>query len=1144
MRNPAVWWATALSVAFLGLTPCLAQEPVNLLTNGGFETGANAPWNIWGSTMETVAQCAGAAVPEGPIEGKYCLHVTVAAATANFWDTGMNQAPPIFQKGKKYTLSLWLKAKSGTAQINLKPEHGADPWEGFGEMQVTMTDTWKEYSTTTPVFSADVSPASMTFHLGFAKQEFWIDGVRWYEGDYVPPAFLKSFGAKAPSPDKDVVDVPRDAVLNWTPGPYAVKHDVYLGGSYDDVNDATAPVATVDGTVFDPEGLLEFGKTYFWRVDEVNAPPDSTVYKGNIWSFTTEPYAYEITGVTATASSASVNQGMTAAKTVDGSGLNTAAGTHSSTDVDMWLSAPTSKLPAWIQFQFDRAYVLDAMHVWNSNQKIEAFVGFGAKEVLIETSLDGTTWVPQMTEEFPRADGTDTYAGFTLDMGGIQARYVRFTIQTNWGGYIPQTGLSEVRFLYVPVTARQPSPTNYAEGVAVDSGLVWREGRQAASHKVYFGSDKAAVANETAPAGTTTERSFLPAAMEFGQNYFWKVNEVNDVAATPVWSGDVWAFTTTEWASADDFESYTNDSPNRVFQAWIDGWGFSSDDFFPNGNNGNGTGALVGYDPAFGTIMETSITHGGGQAMPVEYNNVNQPYYSEVERTWNSGQNWTGNGATDVSLWFRGNPAQFEQTTDNHLVVSAYGGDIWGSADYFCYAYKKLSGDGSISVKVNSITYAADWSKAGVMIRESLDPGSAHGIMAVTPNNRRAFQNRPSTAGASFSAHSGTNAITLPFWVKLERKGNQITASYSTDGKAWTVQPATENTGTDASPNPQTIAMGTSVYVGLAVSSNTGTSASCVADFSDVVTTGSVTGQWQAADVGGENPANDPESLYITVQDTAGKSKTIVNANPRATCVADWTQWRIPLASFTGVNMASVKKMVIGVGDRSNPKVGGGGMLFIDDLQFGRPILPVGLVAQYSMEDNADDSSGNGHNGTLVGGPTFVNGPAGKGKAAQFSGAAGPFIDLGTFNPSEKTGMLSVALWANWKGPSGLYQGLIAKRNWWDNAQMMWQIEANNAAGAVTFSRNGSYPASGNPILPVGEWAHVAVTFNKANARFYVNGAMTGQGAFSFGANREASMHIGCCDSSGGNPFNGAIDEVRLYDVALTDAEVRALAGK
>jgi hypothetical protein len=142
------------------------------------------------------------------------------------------------------------------------------------------------------------------------------------------------------------------------------------------------------------------------------------------------------------------------------------------------------------------------------------------------------------------------------------------------------------------------------------------------------------------------------------------------------------------------------------------------------------------------------------------------------------------------------------------------------------------------------------------------------------------------------------------------------------------------------------------------------------------------------------------------------------------------------------------------------------------------------------------------------------------------------------------SGQLSVSLWAKWNGLTTYYQGLIAKRDSWAANQMMWQIEANITTGTLTFSRTDSYPASGNPVLAVGEWAHVAVTFDKVTARFYVNGAQTGQGGFSFGSDKEAGLHFGCCDSNGGNPFNGALDEVRLYDVVLTPAEVAALAGK
>ena len=68
-----------------------------------------------------------------------------------------------------------------------------------------------------------------------------------------------------------------------------------------------------------------------------------------------------------------------------------------------------------------------------------------------------------------------------------------------------------------------------------------------------------------------------------------------------------------------------------------------------------------------------------------------------------------------------------------------------------------------------------------------------------------------------------------------------------------------------------------------------------MADFSQVKTTGTVTGQWQTADIGVAQPANGPDTLYLTLVDSTNKSKTIVHPDPKATCSADWTQWRIPL---------------------------------------------------------------------------------------------------------------------------------------------------------------------------------------------------------------------------------------------------------
>jgi hypothetical protein len=89
------------------------------------------------------------------------------------------------------------------------------------------------------------------------------------------------------------------AVLSWSPGRYALSHDVYFGDNYKDVNDGTED--TFRGNIlrtYDPVGFgtyadmsgLEPGTTYYWRVDEVNDLHSDSPWKGDIWSFTIRPY--------------------------------------------------------------------------------------------------------------------------------------------------------------------------------------------------------------------------------------------------------------------------------------------------------------------------------------------------------------------------------------------------------------------------------------------------------------------------------------------------------------------------------------------------------------------------------------------------------------------------------------------------------------------------------------------------------------------------------------------------------------------------------------------------------------------------------------------------------------------------------------
>ena len=163
--------------------------------------------------------------------------------------------------------------------------------------------------------------------------------------------------------------------------------------------------------------------------------------------------------------------------------------------------------------------------------------------------------------------------------------------------------------------------------------------------------------------------------------------------------------------------------------------------------------------------------------------------------------------------------------------ITGAGADIWGSADAFRYAYTTLNGDGVVTARVVTEQSVHAWTKAGVMIRESAAPNSRHAFMLVSPGKGNAFQRRVDTSG--ISTHTAGSSVTAPYWVRLTRAGNTITASQSADGATWTV------VGTDTIAFPQT------VLIGLAVSSHVSTTAA-TATFDNVV----IGGPWSNQDIG------------------------------------------------------------------------------------------------------------------------------------------------------------------------------------------------------------------------------------------------------------------------------------------------------
>ena len=497
--------------------------------------------------------------------------------------------------------------------------------------------------------SVDINPNDLPLTVGNSADNNPLTGVvdeiamfdRELTADEVATMFVSGIAmgvATKPQPANDATDVRRDVVLNWKPDRDAVGHDVYFGTVLADVEAAARanPMGVLVGqaqseATYDPDGLLDYGTTYYWRIDEVTA--DGTVMVGQVWSFTTEPYLYPITNIEAT-SNGTPDPGQDPANAVDGSGLN-ADGQHSVVLEDMWLATPPAGELPWFLCTFDRPYKLREMQVWNHNSTFELYVGFGCKDVTVEYSPDGTDWVTLGDYEFARAPGTSGYeANTTVEFGDIAVKAVKLTIHSGFltmGKY----GLSELRFLHLPAQARGPEPADGATDASVDTVLTWREGRETVQSEVYLDT-----ADATTLLTTTEATMYEPGPLDLGTTYYWKVDEIE---AESVWEGQLWSFSTEAYTVIDDFETYDDDevAETTIWQTWLDGL-----------EDGSLGGSMVGNDPS--PFAEMDIVYSGSQAMPLFYDNTAAPYYSMTKRTFATPQNWVRAGATTLVIYFHG----------------------------------------------------------------------------------------------------------------------------------------------------------------------------------------------------------------------------------------------------------------------------------------------------------------------------------------------------------------------------------------------------------------------------------------------------------------------------------------------------------
>jgi regulation of enolase protein 1 (concanavalin A-like superfamily) len=152
------------------------------------------------------------------------------------------------------------------------------------------------------------------------------------------------------------------------------------------------------------------------------------------------------------------------------------------------------------------------------------------------------------------------------------------------------------------------------------------------------------------------------------------------------------------------------------------------------------------------------------------------------------------------------------------ITIHGSGNDIWNNADQFNFTSQEVEGDFQVTVKALDRPTATDpWSKAGLMIREGLDAGARDAYFVLSNANGLTFQWRDTTDGGAAWSNTATlsnDDLKPPIWIRMTRKGDQITGEYSLDeGKTWL--------GADADENKITLdGLSSKVNVGLAITAH------------------------------------------------------------------------------------------------------------------------------------------------------------------------------------------------------------------------------------------------------------------------------------------------------------------------------------
>ena len=204
-----------------------------------------------------------------------------------------------------------------------------------------------------------------------------------------------------------------------------------------------------------------------------------------------------------------------------------------------------------------------------------------------------------------------------------------------------------------------------------------------------------------------------------------------------------------------------------------------------------------------------------------------------------------------------------------------------------------------------------------------------------------------------------------------------------------------------------------------------------------------------------------------------------------------------------------------------------------------------GLVAYWAFNDKsgdtASDSTGNGHDGMLIGDPKWVDGYFGGGIELD---QAGDEVNV-PFHKDLNPEVFTICAWANVEQGSGGHRAVVSSRDEPPTAgYIIYALPANTWQFWTGNGGNPNWVPIQGPAVNLGDWDHVAGVFEDGKQMFYVNGELAGETDSNPTFNAQQEFLIGAGANERANHeylFKGIIDEVRLYNRVLDEDEINAV---